>query len=81
MVQHKAVITGVDPDLDDNTLKTELEERNNLRVTNLARLLNKEDRTKTYKVIIHLENEEVQRRVLKTHYLKDHVKSLVGPWV
>ena len=37
-LEHKAVITGVDPDLDDDTLKTELEARNNLKLTSIARL-------------------------------------------
>ena len=63
-LEYKAVITGVDPDLDDDTLKTELEARNNLKLTSIARLFNKEKRTKTYKVIITLENEESQRRVI-----------------
>ena len=64
-IQFKAVITGVDPDLDNDDLKAELEDRNCLKVTNITRLSNKETRTNTRKVIICLENEETQKRVLK----------------
>ena len=64
-VEYKAVITGVDPELDDDVLKTEIEERNQLKVTELVRLLNKGTTTKLWKVKITLENEEAQRRVLK----------------
>ena len=64
-VEYKAVVTGVSPELDDDDLKTELEARNGLKLTNIARLVNKESRTKTYKVIVCLENEETQKRVLK----------------
>ena len=65
-VKYQAVVTGVDPELDDDTLKTELEGRNNLKLNNIARLLNKETRSKTYKVIIGLENEETQKRVVRS---------------
>ena len=64
-VEYKVVIKGVDPELDDATLKTELEERNNLKVTNLARLLHKPTGGKTWKIIVSLENEETQKRVLR----------------
>ena len=64
-VEYKAVITGVDPDLDDDVLKTEIEERNNLKVTNLVRFCIKGTQTKTYRVQISLENEETQKRVLR----------------
>ena len=40
-------------------------ERNNLKVTNLVRLLNKGTRTKIWRVLITLENEETQKRVLR----------------
>ena len=64
-IQYKAVITDVDPDLDNDDLKAELEDRNSLKVTGITRLLNKETRTKIRKVIVCLENEETQRRVLR----------------
>ena len=47
IIEHKVVVTGVDPELDDTTLKAEIEERNNLKLTSLARLHNRETRTKT----------------------------------
>ena len=64
-LEYKVVVTGVDPDLDDDTLRTELEARNSIKVINLARLYNKEKRTKIFKVIITLENEESQKQVLR----------------
>ena len=64
-VEFKAVVTKVSPEIDDDTLKTEIEERNNLKVTKVTRLFNKEKQTKIFKAIICLENEEAQQRVLK----------------
>ena len=37
-VEYKAIILAVDPDLDDDSLKQELEERNSLKLTNLYKL-------------------------------------------
>ena len=65
-LEYKVVVTGVDPDLDDDTLRSELEARNNLKLKSIARLFNKEKRTKIYKIIICLENEETQKRVLRS---------------
>ena len=64
-VEYKAVVTGVDPSLDDDVLKEEMEKRNNLTLTSIARFLHKATKAKTWKVIICLENEETQKRVLK----------------
>ena len=64
-VEYKAVITGVDPTVDDDELKLEIEDRNNLKVTDLVRFLNKGTQTKTWRVLICLENEETQKRVLR----------------
>ena len=64
-VEYKAVVTGVDPDLDDDELKNEMEERNQLKVTSIARLLHKGTKTKTYKVMVCFENEETQKRVIR----------------
>ena len=74
MVDHIAVITGVDPELDDNTLKEELEDRNNLKVTNIKRLFNKEKQTPIYRVKLWLENEETLKRVLKDGVLLGYTK-------
>ena len=63
-VEHKVVVTGVEPDLDDDTLKTELEERNSFKVTGLTRLVNKETQARTWKVIVCLENGEAQKDAL-----------------
>ena len=65
-LEYKVVVTGVDPDLDDDTLKAELESRNDLKITGLARLHNKETRAKIFKVIICLESEEIQKRLLRS---------------
>ena len=65
MIEHKVVITGVDPELDDDILKEELESRNNLKLTNISRFFHKETKTKIWKVGVVLENEETLKRVLK----------------
>ena len=37
-VEYKAIILAVDPDLDDDSLKQELEERNSLKLTNIYKI-------------------------------------------
>ena len=64
-VEYQAVVLGVDPDLDDQTLKEELEERNSLKLTSVSRLFHKNPRTKTWKIMITLENEDTQKQVLR----------------
>ena len=65
IIKHIAIIKGVDPNLDDNTLKEELESMNNLSLTSIERCIHRESGTKTWKVKLGLENEETLKRVLK----------------
>ena len=65
IIQHRAIITGVDPNEDDVTLKEELESQNNLKLTSIERLVHRESGTKIWKVKVGLENEESAKRVLK----------------
>ena len=65
IIAHRAVITGVNPDLDDDSLKEELEDRNNLKLTSIKRLPNRATGTGSWKVILGLEDEGTQKRVLR----------------
>ena len=86
-IEYKAVVTQVDPDLDDEEVKEEIEARNDLKVTEYIRFLNKETKAKTYKILISLENEDKQRQVLtngvyiglKVHLTKGKVKTQAIP--
>ena len=74
IIEHKAVITGVDPNLPDNILKEELEDRNNLKLTSISRFFHKETKTKIWKVGVVLENEETLKRVLRDGVLLGYTK-------
>jgi hypothetical protein len=63
-LEYKAVILGIDPEITEDDIREELKSSNGITVTAVTRLVRRECKTRTFRVMVTLENEEIQREVL-----------------